>query len=170
SLPPPPSRSESNPPSPSGSQKEKESWWTSAKNKLTPTKEPPTPAQQVILDSKARDKDNKKKAKEKGKEKDRNDPPTNESMQNLSLPPPPHRKPVPQSPSSPTPSRPSLSNMAPNLSPSPMRSIDGVSSSPSREAPLLYAQFNAQGTLDVAGTLLTIAKRFEKLEKWTVGH
>ncbi|KAF8909738.1 hypothetical protein CPB84DRAFT_1812952 [Gymnopilus junonius] len=47
---------------------------------------------------------------------------------------------------------------------------DSLASSPSREAPPLYAQFNAQGTLDVPGTLLTIAKRFEKLEKWTVGH
>ncbi|KAG6884547.1 hypothetical protein C0993_010216 [Termitomyces sp. T159_Od127] len=172
SLPPPPSRTESKPPSPSGSQKS--NWWAAAKNRLTPTKDrdPPTPAQQVILDAKARDKDKdkKNKDKEKEKEKDRNEFPANESAQNLSLPPPPHRKPVPASPSSPTPSRPSLSNMAPNLTPSSMRSVDPVSSSPSRESPLLYAQFNAQGTLDVPGTLLTIAKRFEKLEKWTVGH
>lgn len=175
SLPPPPSRTESKPPSPSSSQKS--NWWAAAKNRLTPTKDkdPPTPAQQVILDAKARDKDKdkdkKNKAKEKEKEKDRNEFPTNESVQNLSLPPPPHRKPVPPSPSSPTPSRPSLSMMAPNLTPPSMRSVGGlVSSSPSKEAPLLYAQFNAQGTLDVPGTLLTIAKRFEKLEKWTVGH
>ncbi|TFK32399.1 hypothetical protein BDQ12DRAFT_617098, partial [Crucibulum laeve] len=51
-----------------------------------------------------------------------------------------------------------------------MRSADNISSSPSREAPPLYAQFNSQGTLDIHSTLLTIAKRFEKLEKWTVGH
>ncbi|EGO01254.1 hypothetical protein SERLA73DRAFT_26768, partial [Serpula lacrymans var. lacrymans S7.3] len=43
-------------------------------------------------------------------------------------------------------------------------------SSPSREAPPLYANFNPQGTLDVHGTLLVIAKRFEKLERWTVSH
>ncbi|KAF9531111.1 hypothetical protein CPB83DRAFT_726857, partial [Crepidotus variabilis] len=51
-----------------------------------------------------------------------------------------------------------------------MRTTDSLASSPAREAPPLYAQFNAQGTLDVPGTLLVIAKRFEKLEKWTVGH
>ena len=57
-LPPPPSRSQTmpnpNPPSPAGSQKE--SWWATAKNKLTPTKEKElTPAQQVIQDVKTRD-------------------------------------------------------------------------------------------------------------------
>ena len=173
SLPPPPSRSQtvSESPSPSNSQKES-SWWTAAKNKLTPTKEPLTPAQQVIMDAKARDKEKKGT---KGKEKEWpsnaqskfNDP----AFTNLNIPvAPPQRRPVPSSPSSPTPSRPSLTNMPPNLSPSPMRATDSISSSPSREAPPLYAQFNVQGTLDVPGTLLAIAKRFEKLEKWTVGH
>jgi len=60
--------------------------------------------------------------------------------------------------------------MLPNLAPSPMRITDTLSSSPSREGPLLYVQFTSQGTLDVPVTLLMIAKRFEKLEKWTVGH
>ena len=172
SLPPPPSRSQavSNPPSPSNSQKES-SWWSMAKNRLTPTKEPLTPAQQVISDAKAREKE-----KKGGKRKEEwpsnpqgkfNDP----AFTNLNIPvAPPQRRPVPSSPSSPTPSRPSLSNMPPNLTPSPMRTVDSISSSPSREAPPIYAQFNAQGTLDVPGTLLAIAKRFEKLEKWTVGH
>ncbi|KAF5325472.1 hypothetical protein D9619_010060 [Psilocybe cf. subviscida] len=171
SLPPPPSRSQTTP-SPSGSQKEGR-WWTAAKNKLTPTKEPLTPAQQVIQDAKAREKDKKGKGKEKEKEwpanaqSKLNDP----AFMNLNIPPAPvPRKPVPPSPSSPTPSRPSLSNMAPNLTPSPMRMTESIASSPSREAPPVYAQFNAQGTLDVPGTLLAIAKRFEKLEKWTVGH
>jgi hypothetical protein len=176
SLPPPPSRSQTmpNPPSPAGSQKSDKSWWAAARNKLTPSKEkePLTPAQQVIQEAKERDKDKKSS---KGKEKEwpsnaqskYNDP----SFSNLNIPiAPPQRKPAPPSPSSPTPSRPSLSNMAPNLTPSPMRTTDTISSSPSREAPPLYAQFNAQGTLDVPGTLLAIAKRFEKLEKWTVGH
>ncbi|RDB17196.1 hypothetical protein Hypma_001847 [Hypsizygus marmoreus] len=183
SLPPPPSRSQtmpnSNPPSPSGSQKDGTSWWTAAKNKLTPTKEkdPLTPAQQVILDAKTREKDKKGKGKDKEKDKEWSaiaqakfsDP----ALLNLSIPQPPqppHRKPVPSSPSSPTPSRPNLSNLPPNLTPSPMRSAEAGSSSPSREAPPLYAQFNAQGTLDIPATLITIAKRFEKLEKWTVGH
>ncbi|KAF8153290.1 hypothetical protein B0H34DRAFT_722984 [Crassisporium funariophilum] len=174
SLPPPPSRSQTTP-SPSGSQKEG-NWWTTAKNKLTPTKdkEPLTPAQQVILDAKTREKDKKTgKGKEKEKEWPANaqgkfsDP----AFANLNIPvAPPQRRPVPQSPSSPTPSRPSLTNMPPNLTPSPMRASDTLSSSPSREAPPLYAQFSTQGTLDVPGTLLIIAKRFEKLEKWTVGH
>jgi hypothetical protein len=173
SLPPPPSRSQTvpNPPSPSNSQKEG-SWWSAAKNKLTPTKEPLTPAQQVIIDAKARDKD-KKVSKGKGKEWPSNaqgkfnDP----AFANLNIPvAPPQRRPVPSLSSSPTPSRPSLTNMPPNLTPSPMRTIDSISSSPSREAPPIYAQFNPQGTLDVSGTLLAIATRFEKLEKWTVGH
>ncbi|KXN92766.1 hypothetical protein AN958_03404 [Leucoagaricus sp. SymC.cos] len=192
SLPPPPSRtsgpamSSSNPPSPSPSTKEKEggggglSWWTAAKNRLTPTKdkESLTPAQQVIQDAKAREKEQKRSIG-KGKEKATpsewpassqakfSDP----SFNNLNLPPvSPQGRPAPGSPVSPTPSRPNLSNMVPNLTPSPMRSVDNLSVSPSREAPPLYAQFNEQGTLDIAGTLITIAKRFEKLEKWTVGH
>ena len=173
SLPPPPSRSQtvSNPPSPSNSQKES-SWWSAAKSKLTPTKEPLTPAQQIIFDAKARDKE-KKVNKGKGKEwpsnsqSKFNDP----AFANLNVPvAPPQRRPVPSLSSSPTPSRPSLTNMPPNLTPSPMRTTDSIPSSPSREALPIYAQFNPQGTLDVSGTLLAIATRFEKLEKWTVGH
>jgi len=182
SLPPPPSRSYTTPgpPSPVGSQKDT-SWWQAAKNRLTPTKDPLTPAQQVIQDAKFRDKEHKKlfKAKEKEFQKAKeNEWPakpdskyTDPSFANLNIPvAPPNRKPVPASPSSPTPSRPSLSNMPPVLTPSPMRASDTLSSSPSREAPPLYAQFNPQGSLDVPGTLLAIAKRFEKLERWTVGH
>lgn len=176
SLPPPPSRSQTtvpNPPSPSNSQKES-SWWSAAKNKLTPTKEPLTPAQQIIIDAKAREKE-KKGSSSKGKGKEWpsnaqskfNDP----AFANLNIPvAPPQRRPVPSLSPSPTPSRPSLSNMPPNLTPSPMRTIDSLSSSPSREAPPIYAQFNPQGTLDVSGTLLAIATRFEKLEKWTTSH
>jgi len=165
-LPPPPTgqRNTSTNPSPTSSHKESSSWWQAAKNRLTPTKDkdskeskeskdntPLTPAQQVIMDAKA---------------KELNHTP---SLSSLNIPlQPPTRKPVPASPSSPTPSRPSLST--PNLSPSPMRTSDSLANSPSREAPPTYAQFNAQGTLDVPGTLLAIAKRFEKLEKWTIGH
>ncbi|TFK68169.1 hypothetical protein BDN72DRAFT_842191 [Pluteus cervinus] len=199
-LPPPPSRSYSmpNPPSPSGSSQKEGStgWWAAAKNRLTQSKdkEPLTPAQQVIHDAKAREKETKKLTKGKEKERDgRISPATSlaggsgagawpssaqgkysdPAYMNLNIPQravtPITRKPVPPSPTSPTPSRPSSSNMAPNLTPSPLRSLD-MSTSPSREAPPLYAQFNAQGTLDVHGSLLTILKRFEKLEKWTVGH
>ncbi|KAF8801246.1 hypothetical protein BYT27DRAFT_7038510, partial [Phlegmacium glaucopus] len=173
SLPPPPSRPQtlSNPPSPSSSQKES-SWWSAAKSKLTPSKEALTPAQQVIIDAKAREKEKKGgKAKEKEWPSNAQGKFSDPAFTNLNIPvAPPQRRPVPSSPSSPTPSRPSLTNMAPNLTPSPMRTIDSISSSPSREAPPIYVQFNAQGTLDVPGTLLAIAKRFEKLEKWTVGH
>lgn len=182
SLPPPPSRPSgdmSNSSSPASSQKEKDSlsWWTAAKQRLTPTKEKEslTPAQQVIQDAKAREKEQKKNAK--AKEKALGEWPTNSqakfsdpSLHNLNIPSSPQRKPVLSSPVSPTPSRPNLSNMAPNLTPSPMRSVDNLSVSPSREAPPLYTTFNEQGTLDVPGTILIIAKRFEKLEKWTVGH
>ncbi|EAU83792.2 hypothetical protein CC1G_07527 [Coprinopsis cinerea okayama7 len=169
SLPPPPSRAATMPPttpSPSGSHKESSSWWQTAKNKFTPTKEKesPTPAQQVILDAKARDK------KGKGKEEEAQwTAQMQQPIGNLNIPvQPPQRKPVPASPSSPTPSRPNTS--VPNLSPSPMRGTDSMANSPSREAPPMYAQFTPQGTLDVPATLLAIAKRFEKLEKWTIGH
>ncbi|KAF5372490.1 hypothetical protein D9758_005175 [Tetrapyrgos nigripes] len=98
------------------------------------------------------------------------------------------------SPNSPTPSRtpPRPTNLsAPNLSPSysnsnvrgspagagvgasPKASLlsgSGISGSPSKEAPPLYATFSSAGVLDIPVTLITIAKRFEKLEKWTVGH
>ncbi|KAL0573420.1 hypothetical protein V5O48_008542 [Marasmius crinis-equi] len=172
-LPSPPARAQTMPnpetPSPSGSQKDSTSWWSAAKNRLTPTKEL-TPAQQVIQEAKTREKEMKKQTK--GKEKDMSTLKASDAaaLLNLNIPATPQqppRRPTSASPASPTPSR---SNMAPNLSPSPMRSGEAGTSSPSREAPPLYAQFNAQGTLDVHVTLLTIAKRFEKLEKWTVGH
>lgn len=174
-LPPPPPRSQtmpnpSGPPSPS-SQKEGGGWWAAAKNKLTPTKEkePLTPAQQVIQETKAREKEIRKNAKGREKEWQTivDDRYSNPSL--LNTPAPVQRKPVPTSPSSPTPFRP---NVPTDLSPSPMHSVEARqdTGSPSREAPPLYAQFNGQGTLDLPGTLLVIAKRFEKLEKWTVGH
>jgi hypothetical protein len=46
-----------------------------------------------------------------------------------------------------------------------------LSQAMSRSLPqLLYASFDQHGTLDITATLLTITERFEKLEKWTVGH
>lgn len=171
----PPTRTQTMPniPSPSGSQKE--SWWNAAKNRMTPTKEL-TPAQQVVQETKAKE---KKGSKGKGKEKEQDwlsnarlngsDPSFLGSDLGGASPSPVPRS-LPGSPASPTPVRHSASMQAPNLSSSPMRSNDNLSSSPSRETPPVYAQFNSQGALDVHGTLLTIAKRFEKLEKWTVGH
>lgn len=182
-LPPPASRSQTmpaTPPSPS-SQKDGSSWWSAAKNKLTPTKDPLTPAQQVILEAKAREKEQEKEKKRSSKLKQKSKEwpsvPENKfedpsfitlgmAASSTSLPP----RPVSATPSSPTPHRHGVPGTPPSLAASPMRSLDLGSSSPSRAAPPLYAQFNAQGTLDVPGTLLTIVKRFEKLEKWTVGH
>ncbi|KAJ7498811.1 hypothetical protein FB451DRAFT_1072647 [Mycena latifolia] len=178
SLPPPPSRSQSlDPPSPSSSQKEAGGWWAAAKNRLTPTKDL-TPAQQVIQEAKAREKE-KKNTKGKEKEWPANAQAKFTNPTLTSLVPPPQRRPVPNpsSPTSPTPapSRPHVSNanMPPNLTPSPMRYESSTSSPREREkeVPPLYAHFDeTTGTLDVHVTLLTIAKRFEKLEKWTVGH
>ncbi|KAJ7283545.1 hypothetical protein C8J57DRAFT_1121147 [Mycena rebaudengoi] len=177
SLPPPPSRSQSlqDPPSPSSSQKESGGWWAAAKNRLTPTKDL-TPAQQVIQEAKAREKEKKSTGKGKEKEWSANTQAkyTNPAFNSL-VPPPQRSTPIPSSPTSPTPSRPYVphANMPPNLTPSPMRHGD-PSSSPrekEKETPPLYAHFDENtGTLDVHVTLLTIAKRFEKLEKWTVGH
>jgi hypothetical protein len=171
-LPPPPPRSQSmpNPPSPSPSQKEgSPSWWAAAKSKLISSKEPLTPAQQIIQETKLREKEEKRKAKGKEKEKDWPPPPSSPVFQNLQAPQTPQTKPHSLSPHSPTPSQSNLPHAPPPLTPSPRRSSDRAIS-PSGESTPYYAQFNAQGTLDVPGTLLVIARRFEKLEKWTVGH
>ncbi|KAG8957491.1 hypothetical protein FRC00_003894 [Tulasnella sp. 408] len=59
------------------------------------------------------------------------------------------------------------------MTPTPQRIHGPPGSSPilgPTEPTPLYAVFNPQGTLDIPATLLTVAKRFEKLEKWTVSH
>ncbi|TFK52852.1 hypothetical protein OE88DRAFT_1656496 [Heliocybe sulcata] len=170
-TPPPPSRSQTmpNPPSPSSSTKEGgPSWWSAAKNKLTPTKEL-TPAQQVIKEAKAKEKE--EKATEKRRKSQEwpangqnkfNDP----GYRNLVSPSSPLQPPRPLSAA---PSSPSLGgplSAPPSLVASPRRNTE----SPSRDVHPLYAQFNSDGVLDVQGTLLVIAKRFEKLERWSVGH
>jgi hypothetical protein len=69
-----PARSQSMPsfdtPSPTPSQRENgiTSWWSAAKNRLTPTKEPLTAAQQVIQEAKEKEKRDKKESK---KDKDK---------------------------------------------------------------------------------------------------
>ncbi|KAI0672383.1 hypothetical protein C8Q78DRAFT_970700 [Trametes maxima] len=182
-LPPPPSRSQTmpaTPPSPSSSQKEA-SWWSLAKQKLTPTKEPLTPAQQIIQETKARDKEMEKEKKKLGKIEKRQrskewpaspdgkfeDP----AFIKLGLAAPPTR-PMSAAPPSPSPRPAGLVSTPPSLAASPLRGGESEmeGASPSRAPPPLYAQFNPQGALDVPGTLLTITKRFEKLEKWTVSH
>ncbi|KAI0342459.1 hypothetical protein BDW22DRAFT_1395440 [Trametopsis cervina] len=177
-------------PSPSSSPKDAGGWLSAVKSRLTPTKDPLTPAQQIIQDTKAREKEMEKE--EKKLEKERKEAEREMKKQTkkqtkqrsgewpsspegklhdpaflqLSQPPQAQRSMI-SLPPSPTPVR--QHSMPPSLAPSPMRSNDG-SSSPSRAGPPLYAQFNTQGALDVAATLLTIASRFEKLERWTVGH
>lgn len=183
SLRPPPARSQTapaTPPSPSSSQKEG-SWWSMAKQRLTPTKEPLTPAQQVIQDTKAREKElekEKKKIEKMERKRSKDWPTTPESkfedpaFIKLGLAAPP-ALPMSAAPSSPSPHPRGLVSTPSSLAASPMRAADSDvegGASPSRAPPPLYAQFNVQGALDVPGTLLTIAKRFEKLEKWTVSH
>ncbi|KAL5514707.1 hypothetical protein ACEPAG_2023 [Sanghuangporus baumii] len=160
-LQPPPPRSQtmgSNRSSPSSSPKEKENWFMAVKNKLTPTKEPLTPAQQIIQEAKAKEKE-KKKGKEK--EKDPKEWPSTPSRK-YSDPAFLHLA-ATTSPEAVTPPRPVAQNGV--MTPSPGRSVDST-----RDGPPLYAQFNNQGILDVPETLLTIARRFEKLERWTVSH
>ncbi|KAL5478440.1 hypothetical protein ACEPAI_2624 [Sanghuangporus weigelae] len=162
-LQPPPPRSQtmsSNRSSPSSSPKEKENWFMAVKNKLTPTKEPLTPAQQIIQEAKAKEKEKEKK-KGKEKEKDPKEWPSTPSRKfsdpaflNLA---------ATTSPEPVTPPRPVAQNGT--MTPSPGRSIDST-----RDGPPLYAQFNNQRILVVPETLLTIARRFEKLERWTVSH
>ncbi|KZT08095.1 uncharacterized protein LAESUDRAFT_610363, partial [Laetiporus sulphureus 93-53] len=182
-LPPPPLSQtiSATPSSPKSSQKEG-SWWAMAKNRLTPTKEPLTPAQQIIEETKAREKEHEKEKKKAGKGKQRKDswPSAPDAkfddpafiqlgLASSITPPPP--KFVSAAPSSPTPFNfHGLPGTPPSLSTSPLRSMEVRNSSPTRTPAPMYAQFNAQGTLDVPGTLLTIVQRFEKLEKWTVGH
>lgn len=164
SLPPPPPRSQTMPSttsSASSSPKEKEGWFSAVKNKLTPTKEPLTPAQQIIQDTKAKEKEKKKVEKEKEKEKAKEWPAT----PNKKYTDPAFANLVSSaaSPEHVTPPRP-LAQDNFNMTPSPKRSID------SRDGPPLYAQFNNQGMLDVPETLVVIARRFEKLERWSVSH
>ena len=174
----PQSAQQSTTPSPSASQRESSGWWTAAKNKLTPTKDPLTPAQQIIQEAKSRDKEKDKERKSQKKEK-RNKSKDSEkewpasperkysdpAYMKLNVPQTPSTvQQVPQwssSPSSPSPMR---HSNPPSLAASPLRGPDN------KAAPPLYAQFSSEGVLDVPSTLLAIARRFEKLEKWTVGH
>ncbi|KAF7973790.1 hypothetical protein HWV62_14276 [Athelia sp. TMB] len=176
----PPARSQTmpaaSPPSPSASQKENAGgWWAAAKNKLTSAKdkEPLTPAQQVIHEAKVREQSGRTNGK--GKEREAQGWFATDSSASLNLNlslPDSNNLATPRNPVTPNSTSPNSSNNVfrpappPDLTPSPMR----PAGSPSREPPPLYAQFNGAGTLDVAGTLLVIARRFEKLEKWTVGH
>jgi len=165
-------------PSPSASQKDSSGWWAAAKNKLAPTKDPLTPAQQIIQETKSREKEKEKERKaqkrekrNKSKDSEKEWPASPETKYSdptymkLNVPQTPtnaqQARQRSSSPSSPTPLR---HSNPPSLAASPLRGPD------SKGPPPLYAQFSPDGVLDVPSTLLTIARRFEKLEKWTVGH
>lgn len=162
SLPPPArARSQTLPDSTSPANSAKDAangWWAAAKSRLTPTKdkEPLTPAQQLIQDVKARDKDKKK---------------TTDQPTDLGL-----KLPQPSSSTTPTTRTPVRLSPQPathppiNLSPISLQRGTSPGGSPAREQPPLYASFTPSGSLDVPGTLLVIARRFEKLERWSVSH
>jgi hypothetical protein len=183
-------------PKPSESSSKREEgggWWSMAKQRLTPTKdkeerrESMTPAQQVVYDTKIREKAEKERAKlfkksEKEKEKDWPGPGRGTALQAPQTPT--HRQetsvltpsPVPHpmhSSSMPLPSHPPSS--APRSTHSANGSMSAITSiAPSQAttpgAAPLYIQYLPDGNLDVVGTLVGVAKRFEKLEKWAVSH
>ena len=178
-LPPPRGRSQTvpNPPSPASSAKEGVTgWWQAAKSRLTPTKEkePLTPAQQVIQEARSRSKE-----KEKDKAKDKDWPAsstikyTDPAYLNLKIPASNSAPRTSSSPTSPTQNKTPV-RLSPVPTPQPINlspiSLQRPGGSPAREQPPLYASFTPSGTLDLPGTLLVIAKRFEKLERWTVSH
>ena len=165
-------------PSPSASQKESSGWWAAAKNKLAPTKDPLTPAQQIIQETKSREKEKEKEKERKAQKKEKRNKSkdsekewpasperTYSDYMKLNVPQTPvtaqQVKQRSSSPSSPTPLR---HSNPPSLAASPLRGPDHKESTP------LYAQFSSDGVLDVPSTLLAVARRFEKLEKWTVSH
>ena len=185
-LPPPRGRSQTlpNPPSPASSAKEGVTgWWQAAKSKLTPTKEKEslTPAQQVIEEARSRSKE-REKGKDKDKAKDKDWPASasgkyaDPAYLNLKIPPSGPTPRASSSPTSPTANKtqvklsPVPASQPINLSPISLQRGPSPGGSPAREQPLMYATFAPSGTLDVPGTLLVIAKRFEKLERWTVSH
>ena len=135
--------------------KENGGFFSGVFKKLTPTKEAVSPAQQIINETKARE---RTKSMGNGER----------VVSYLSL-----DTAQPPSMSSPS-SRMSAYSNGP-LSPSPQRTHGPPGGSPvlapqaGEQAPL-YAIFNPQGSLDVPATLVTVARRFEKLEKWTVSH
>lgn len=65
----PPPALPSTPPSPASSNKEGNGWFSTVKQKLTPTKEPLTPAQQIIQETKIREKEMEKEGKRLEKER-----------------------------------------------------------------------------------------------------
>ena len=149
-------------------------WWSAAKSRLTPTKEL-TPAQQIIQETKVKNKSEEKVLKKRVKEKKRA---TMDPNLNLSIPEQPTTSRPNSAPSSPGDI--SISNVSSNpalgSSTTKLAILDRATSpnsavaNASKDSPPLYAKFDSTGRLDIPETLLAIARRFEKLERWAVGH
>ena len=151
-------------------------WWSAAKSRITPTKEL-TPAQQIIQETKVKNKAEEKVLKKRVKEKKRTTMDPNLNL-NLNIP-----EQLPTSrPSSAASSPGAISNsnvsstLALGSSTTKLAMLDRASSpnsavaNASKDSPPLYAKFDSTGRLDIPETLLAIARRFEKLERWAVGH
>jgi len=156
----------------SSPRKEEPGWWQAARTRLNPNKEL-TAAQQIIQETKSKDKEAKKG---KGKEAK---PPTRKTsdpaLLHLDIPQgggyrPGSASPTDNRPSGEhTPSREYPGDSRPSPSPGIGMSPASKAGKDGDNAPI-YAKFTPLGALDVPETLLTIARRFEKLERWTVGH
>lgn len=168
-------RSQTLPPNPTPPSKEAGlSWWNATRSKLSGKEKDLTPAQQVIAEAKAKEKI-KRKSKDMDVFLDNTDQSTEHNSQALPLPPgarPPsamvgggasfmehpttpknQRSINPQTPSPyKSPNQASL-----NLSSSDLTRMPGASPSfsttSSKDAPPLYAQFTPQGALDIAGII-----------------
>jgi len=147
-------------------------WWSTAKARLTPTKEL-TPAQQIVQETKVKNKSEEKVLKKRERKRATMDP-----NLNLGIPEqPPTSRPssAPSSPGAISNSNVS-SNPAMGSSTTKLAMLDRATSpnsgvaNTSKDSPPLYAKFDSTGRLDIPETLLAIARRFEKLERWAVGH
>ncbi|KAG8892898.1 hypothetical protein FRB99_002360 [Tulasnella sp. 403] len=167
-------------------------WMSGLVKKLTPTKDL-TPAQQIINETKAREKEIEKEKKRAAKGH-RGWPSTSDakladpaflSLAQAATPSTPTVSPSSRlTPSNYSPlasgsprvgGHPMINGFSPSTPTPPQRTHGPPGGSPvlapaSGESTPLYALFNQEGTLDVPATLITIARRFEKLEKWTVSH
>ncbi|KAG8808047.1 hypothetical protein FRC17_004153, partial [Serendipita sp. 399] len=144
-------------------------WWQTAKNRLGTSKEL-TPAQQIIQETKVKDKETKKASKNRDKEP--KTPTTKKSSDSANL----HLD-IPQGGYRPGSSSSAENSPSQERAPSRGYSMDtnNKDASPAARSikddnPPVYAKFTPSGALDVHETLLTITRRFEKLERWTVGH
>jgi hypothetical protein len=129
---------------PASSPREGGNWWAMAKSKLTPSKDPLTPAQQLVHDTRSKDKKDKKNK----------------------LPDPSYLNLNSARPYTPSPNQsPVFPNRHNTVAGSPYAAPVNLTDDNS-----LYIQKTPEGALDVNSTLIGLAKRFEKLEKWSVSH